>query len=268
MGQREDILIGFQVIEKTNLGNGATDNGAWYMQNKRPHTDEPLVMWSDDDKPVSRPAEPTDIKQLTETLNKIIELEVETRLEKFLENYNDNSTVNRGLQHFNTRRQDVNRDTGEVKTHKANVRNVNALIHDYAGLRANGELLSLYKETVELHVLAAKHLPPEQHIITVYQDVLNAISLELQGLCSYNGNFRYPDFEERKELTLSRLRVTDQVYPNLPDTAETRGFRAAQLATQGAITEAKTTQDLEAIGISLASNVPQLPLLRRWWNFN
>lgn len=196
MGQREDILIGFQVIEKTNLGNGATDNGAWYMQNKRPHTDEPLVMWSDDDKPVSRPAEPTDIKQLTETLNKIIELEVETRLEKFLENYNDNSTVNRGLQHFNTRRQDVNRDTGEVKTHKANVRNVNALIHDYAGLRANGELLSLYKETVELHVLAAKHLPRTAH----HHRVPRRVECYLLGAPG--------PLQLQRQLSLSRLRGT------------------------------------------------------------
>ena len=268
MSEREDILIGFQVIEKTNMGNDSTDNAAWYMQNKRPHSDDALVMWSDEETPTSRPAEPEDIKQLTEVTSKIIDLEVETRLEKFLERYNNPSAVARGLQHFNTRRQDVTRDTSEVKLHKTSVRNVNALIHDHKGLRANGELLSLYKETVELHVLGSVHLPREQHIITVYQDVLNAVSLELQGLCSYNGELRYPEFTERKELALSRLSLTDAIYKDLPSTAETRGFRVAQLAAQGAIIEASTIQDLTTIGLDLVTKVPQLPLLRRWWNFN
>ena len=268
MSTREDILIGFQVIEKTNTGNDSTDNAAWYMQNKRPHSDDALVLWSDEETPTSRPAELEDIKQLTEVTSKIIELEVETRLEKFLERYNNPSAVNRGLQHFSTRRQDVTRDVKEVKLHKTSVQNVNALIHDHKGLRANGELLSLYKEAVELHVLAKEHLPREQHIITVYQDVLNAISIELQGLCSYNGDPRYPGFDERKELALARLQVTDMIHKDLPDTSETRGFRAAQLATQDAITEAKTIYDLEAIGKDLNTSVPQLPLLRRWWNFN
>jgi hypothetical protein len=245
-----------------------TDNAAWYMQDRHPHTDDRLVMGLDEDTPKARDATVGDIKGLTNTTSSIIELEVETRMEQFLARYNNPSALTRGLQEFNILKKDIDRDLGEIKLHKESVKNVNALIDDFQGLKTNGELLSLYKEDVALHVTARIHLPVEEHIITVYQDVLNAITIELQGFNSHSGDLLGLSFDERIAGLNSRLRVATAIQRELPDTAEVRGFITHQEYVAKELLDAVNRYDLEAIGIQLATRVPKLPLLRRWWDFN
>ena len=268
MSEREDILIGFQIIKKVNLGNTVTENAAAYMKKEMPVSGEPLVVWTNEDEPKVKETEVADIKELTTTTGKIIELEVETRLEKFLENYPDKGAVARGLQHFNIRRQDVNRDVSEVKLHKESVQNVNTLVHDFQGLKANGELLALYTEAVELHVDIKIHRSQEHVMLTAYQDVLNAIGLELQGLNSYTGAMQYWDYEDRLAIVQARLRVAKKIGRALADTPETRGFEAARRYIQNHLPDTVHIHDLDALAAYLNTQVPQLPLLRRWWNFN
>ena len=268
MGEREDILIGFQIIKKVNLGNTVTENAAAYMKNEMPVTGEPLVIWTNEDEPKVKETEVADIKELTTTTSKIIELEVETRLEKFLENYPDKAAVARGLQHFNIKRPDVDRDVSEVKLHKESVKNVNALVHDFEGLKDNGDLLSLYSEAVELHVDVEIHRSKEHMKLTAYQDVLNAIGLELQGFNSYTGAMQYWDYEDRVAVVQSRLRVAEKISRTLVNSPETRDFETTRKYIQQHLPDTKHIHDLDALAVYLNTRVPQLPLLRRWWNFN
>ena len=44
MASNEEILIGYQVIQKINIGNIVTDNSSWYMRLKQPYSDDPLII--------------------------------------------------------------------------------------------------------------------------------------------------------------------------------------------------------------------------------
>ena len=193
---------------------------------------------------------------------------METRLCKFLKNFNDNQAVNRGLSYFSTKRQHVDRAVEEVLTHTPNVRVVNALVEEFDGLKANGDLLSLYKETVDLYVIPDIHLSQELKNRTAYQDLLNALSFELQGLYSGSGEPSNLSVEQIRDLAKTRLNAAQAFQARLYNSAEFRRMFKAQAKVARELSDCETRDDLKSLGEYLSSRVPQLPLLRRWWAFN
>jgi hypothetical protein len=150
------------------------------------------------------------------------------------------------------------------------VKNVNALIHDFNGLKINGELLSLYKEDTALEIDSEVHLTEEERMLLAYQDVLNAIAIELQGQSSYTGAPDLPGFDQRLELVQARLQAADMIIADssISTNQEAKSFYKEQQNLSNSIKDAKTVRDLEAMGIALNLKVPQLPLFRRWWMFS
>lgn len=271
MATREQVLIGFQLVNKINIGNDMLAHTAEHFCKRCPHTAEPLV-FAPKAQPgeisQARPATVDDIKSLAEDSCKIVDVEIDTRLKNFLLRWQDNTDIVNGLAHFSTPRGAVDRDRDEILTHTPNIRTVNALIQDEAGLRANGNLLSLYKEQVEMWVDAEQHWIQTPHFrVTEQQDLLNAAAFELRGLSSYTGEEKYKTVEECKVIALARREAASRLWGFCPDTPETRGFLAVWQYFESNIEDAKTANDLTALGEYIDTHVPQLPFVRRWWAF-
>ena len=267
MASREEVLIGFQVIRKINQGNAATYNSAYYLMRELPFVGEPLLI---PDEAGENPREPTieDVITLTSTANKIANKQIKNLLEAFLQRFNDKKAIKRGVEHFNVSYDSVLRDKEEVLFHTPNVKCVVELLDDFASLHDNGALLSLYDEAVDLYIHPEVHLSKQHQIVNMFQDILNATALELQGICSYNGNLRYPNVESRIPLVESRLRVADKMKKQLPDTQETRSMKRALHTVWESLLDVKEKDDLNNLGIWLAQAIPQLPLIRRHWNIS
>ena len=269
---RDEILIGFQVVKAINIGNHVTHNAASYLSNEDPKSGKELLGWTeqaDGGRPIPRKATADDVKIYTEATAKIIDVEVKTRLKNFLDRFNDNAAVNKGLAHFAVSRRAVDRDIDEVVLHQGSARFATEVIHDLPGLKANGDLLSLYSEDVAEYVRVENSFSQESRMLVAYQDVMNAISLELKGICSYNGGEKFKRFEDRKAIILARLRAAAKIW-EMSDLAamgqDVVRFHQAQKYAQTALRDATTVSDLSALGDYVGTRVPQLPLIRRWWN--
>lgn len=265
MAERYDKLIGFQVIQKINLGNHVTYDSASNMLGGCPFTGEEVVIpqgFYDNDEPL--PATIEYVKELNTTNCKIADLEVKTRLVEFIKHYNDDKAINRGLSYFSTKRQHVDRDSEEVLLHTESVKNVNRLINTFPEMNPHGALLSLYSESVDLYI-QARHMEAEHHTTNVYQDLLNALALELMGLNSYTGEPTGWSFQTTLKKAMNKVRLAEMYISRVPYTKEVRGFRAAVYQVQSDLVDAKKLKDLNTIGSYLFRRVPPLPLLRRWW---
>lgn len=255
MLEREERLLGFQIIRKINLGNDGTFSSAAQLCLESPSTLDPLDVTLEE------------VKEMVECNCKIIDLEINTMLSKFLEGFNDRLMLNRALRRFEVRRDHVERDRDEVLQHTPNVRNVNALVNTLAELRPHGELLKLYKEWVELVVNPTDHIPREEGVVTATQNLLNAMAYELKGICNYTGELRYKTVEDRKRIVNGRLAPAWDLIKKCPDTRETREFsKVINMVTEGLI-EAKTKADLNTLSDHINYNVKQLPILWRWWSY-
>jgi len=268
MASREERLIGFQVIEKVNYGNDMVYDSSCHLKFEKPVTGEPLtVLRGNGDGLLTRPelATVSDVRDFTDNNAKVVSVEVEERLVNFVKYFNDDRVVDRGLKHFNTERQWVDRDVEEVLIHTPNVKVATTLLDDCAGFKENGNLLGLYNETVDLYVHAELHIDLYDGMLNTVQDVFNAIALELRGLCSYGGWLRYPEFQDRIQLIHSRLRVLSTLKERAPDTVESRGWFKVWRYLDRNIRDAKTVDDLSLLGEYVDRKIAQLPLLRRWW---
>jgi len=256
MATREETLLGFQLVEQINTGNELTHCSAAHLQGKDVLTEEPLP----GDSPEQR-------KRMCEDNCLAVDVEVTQRLVNFLSRFPDEDIVRKALAHFNTPRSALDRDGLEVMHHTVSVRNVNALLSDVKDLDDNGKLLSLYKEDVEQRANHETHIPSSHRRINVFQDLLNVIAFELRGVCSYTGEARYANLEERRKLVASRIETAENVWATCPETRETLDMFRILQDVKGNLPSLFLHADFDALGEYVNLHVPQLPLVRRWWNY-
>ena len=263
MATREEILLGYQLINKINRGNNCLYHAACHMQNVQPYTLEPLE-WQDEEE--TRAATVEDIKALVGLDCKAIALEVETRLKLFLDKYKDRTRLLNALAHFNTKEEDLLRDKGEVETHAPNIRAAAVLSADYSVLQDNGDLLSLYKDTVELHV-KPEMVSLEQRRVNSYQEIINAAAFELRGLSSGNGQLKYVSVKDRKICVQGRLDTAKLAWvKHMWSSAENDNMKAVVDYLDKNMRDAVTESDLVSLADYADVHVPQLPILRRYWS--
>jgi hypothetical protein len=241
VSDRIKTLLGYQIVNKVNMGNSAMFNISEHFRGDH---------------------EVKKAKDLAEGSCKVVDIEVDTRLREFLGRFPDPELVVSSLKHFNVQASDVVRDKDEILTHTPNARNVVALVDDKPTLKRNGDLLSLYKERVTLHI-DPETISQEYTAVNIYQDLLNAAAFELKGICSYRGEPYYHTVKERRDIVDVRFHTAEQI--NLPDTAEVRCMEEVARYVTDNLPTAQTLDDLAALGVYIDSHVPQLPLLRRWW---
>jgi len=272
MATREEILLGYQLIEKMNVGNAVTWGSSCFFRELHPDSLEELRIveipqGGEENKPVERRVRVDDVKTFTEGNCKGVDIEVEKRLAKFLAGFWDRKAVANGLGYFKVTRGDLEGDKDEVLQHTPNVRNVIGLVPDLQGMRPSGDLLSLYRERIELEVSPEIHIQKEHNGINALQNLINAMAFELRGICNYTGEEKYHTVEDRLKIVASRMSPAFSLLNRCPLNKEVRGLSRVLKYVSSACGDAKTVDDLTAIGKYIDGKVEQLPILWRWWNY-
>jgi len=270
MANRIERLLGYQLCRKANQGNNFIYDASCQLRGLRPIHLTPLVVWDQGDMEQAGPgraATISDIKGMVSTERACINVEIRQRLDGFLAGYTDTTTITNGLAAFNTPKSCIDQDRGEIKVHDTSLESVIALVDTEDGLRDNGNLLSLYQETVELHV-KPEMLPMDEQRVTTYQGLLNAMAFELRGICSYTGDAKYKTVEAIKEVIGGRLTTANLFWENyMWETVENNAMRTVQLYVENNLADCANKKDLELLGDYVDTHVEQMPVVRRWWNY-
>jgi hypothetical protein len=255
MATREERLIGYQLVAKANLSNGALDTADQSLRRENTAKLETFF-----------PTPEEAIKDSAETCCKVIDVEGQ-RADEFLKRYGDVDQITVGLQMFNTERVMLDDDVAEWAIHKPNIRNVLALVDKLAELKANGDLLSLYQEKVEMRVDPRVHLPYDEGRITSFQNLLNHMAFELRGICAYRGDQRYATVDSIKAVAGGRILTAERAWPTVPQTPETLSMSSVLADTIAELPNCNNKAQLTALAQYIDDNVPQLPCLYRWWSY-
>jgi len=268
MATRIEALVGYQLIGQINIGNEMIYHTSCQMKRLRPYELTPLKYNPSTPGSIvaQRDATVDDIKEYVNTNVAILDLEVEERLGGFLQNYLNAQDVTNGLQHFNVTQIDLDADRTALTSHNTGIKGAAALSNTFQALETYGNTLSLYKEKVELHV-TPDDLSLYDRRITTYQDLLNAMAFELRGLSSYTGETKYKTVKDIKGIVNSRIQTAENFWSLVPNTQETQDMQTVLNNLKGDLLTATTLQELEALGVYVDTQVPQLPLVRRWWNY-
>jgi len=270
MATREEIVIGYQLIHKANTINRVIDGASLVLQCKDPRNETPLMF-----KPGATPAQQdaaipqlatvAEIKKQATTCAYIITKQAKM-VDEFLSRYGNPSAIDSGLDHFHTPLAYITRDVSEVKTHKNNMVTALGLVTTKESLSSNGQLLALYKPQVDLEV-THDLIPIDQQFVNTYQDLLSAIALELRGLHEDSGVLTYFSVKQRKEMVNGRLKTAGRWYPKVAGMSEVIPMKQMFDYVTANLDGITTTIDLEIMADYLDNHVPQVPAVRRWWNF-
>jgi hypothetical protein len=259
MATREEILIGHQLIKRVNLGNTRIDDSAYALCGENCFGE-----------PLTQDITHEYIEKFVMEAGHAIYHEVATNTAGFLRCYPDRDQIIAGLSHFKTSLQDVETDVHEVTFHMPNAENVVALIPKWKDFAPHGKLLQLYKERVEFVARPSYTISRSDGLINTFQDILNALAFEFQGISPSTGQGLVESSSVHRSLIEAHLLVASHVEANLPDTAETRKLRQALRQTSVEFSRIKHQEPRTwlSLGESLNASVPQLPLVRRWWNYD
>lgn len=255
MVSREKLLVGYQLVRKINAGSCLLHDSACHLSGGLP--------WEG----LGEEQDITRVKGYTEADCVGIDLEVKTRLGEFLRWYEDQDLINDGLRHFSIEREALNEDQEEIVFHSSNVRTVNALVNARAELRPHGDLLKLHEERIQLTVHPEVHIPQDHGRITTLQNLANAISYELRGICSYRGEETYKTVEARKAVVRARLRTAARFVQATTNARELSWIARALNRVERELADIGSLDDMNALSNYLDSRVAQLPILFRWWSY-
>jgi hypothetical protein len=248
-----------------------TDGNWWLLdtsqilQQKDPATQDPLQMKDPNDP--EGPTIPATFEFVQTEVVRFAGVVEKKRhaVSEFLTRFTDTTAINAGLAEQQATRIAVDIDVVSLGTHKASIDNVVAISPTETSFRQAGELLSLYSPEVDAD--------PNPNIISLrdrginaFQDLLNAIAIELTGVCSALGITRYTTVQDIKRIVNGRISTAKQAWSKTPKTPETQGMKTVLDYVDGEIGSTQTVNDLTALGQYVDSQVPQLPLVRRWWN--
>jgi len=280
MERRVKELLGFYLIAGMNQANYSLWTASCFMQGLHPKTMETLTYQETFADDTVGPVKVADLgvmkTAMTSSLN-IVELESHIKVGEFLKRYPDQDEIDESLLLFSSNRAEVDKDGAELRVHEPNARTASALSSSEAMLKPSGELLSLYEEQVEAVVDTQVHLTKEWKPVNILQDLINAAALELRNVCSYRGEellFVRPSLVNDtdqvggiKKMVSARIKIFDRSLSNAPDTAEVRAFVSARDYIEEEMKDLTTLKDLASLGMHIDILVPQLPLVRRWWNY-
>ena len=275
MATRDEKLIGFQLVNKINVGNNVADQIGWMLQRKNPQSqallryEPPPVISGGETYPPARDATTGDITQLCIASAAVVDVEVEQRLKGFLDNYADQDQITNGLAHFNIVLPDVDDDKTTVIARITTVKAVVSESMRFSQLALVGESVLARIKKIFLQVNPEVHLDHQDKMIIAFQDLFNAISYELQGLSSGTGNKRFTTVESILARMQHRFRTIEGWYAkNVPHNAETNfWYNTVYQEVLSELAAANNMNKLKNIGLYVAANVPQLPLVRRHWQY-
>jgi hypothetical protein len=271
MANRIERLLGYQLVKKAGMGNDMVHHIAQILQRKNPRTLEMLHLVETDHvnkKLIERDATIDDIKRLSEGSAKIIDLEVDTRLNGFLAAFPDSKLVSKGLQLFKVESSEIDTDRAEIPPKAVVARNACSLSNSFTDLRTVGQQLETYNGMVSLRVQPeAPWLPLEDQRVTTYQDLLNAMAFALKGIRNNSGLPMAGGYEQRLNKTWHHIEAGMWCWEYTPRTPETLGFKAVMDYVEDNMHDIQSEFEAFQLGEYIDSHVAQLPSLRRWWNY-
>jgi len=268
-------LIGYQLLNKANIGNYVMYDTACVLQKRNPVTLEPLTVSrsaNNPDKPdlMLKGFEPSvdEIKVLVSNNTGIVETEVDTRAKLFLANYGNYDHIVDGLAFFNTTLADVNADVTSIIADKDTALTNTSASISFTDLAQHGKEFDHRTERVTRMVDPDMDLPLIEQRITTYQDLLNAIAFNLAGQSSATGMAEREDFPDRLGQVNRRIRTCEIFWDKyMPVTEETQGMKAVLDSVVAQVKSAKDNKAMLAISEYINTNIDQLPLVRRWWMY-
>jgi len=246
MALLEETLVGFQLIDSIGTGNNTVTQSA-----KTLRVEDELEV----------------VKERTETNCKAADLEVSTRLVKFLDGFNDKKLVKRALKEFGVSKAVLDRDVAEVVHHTGSVRAVTGLLSAVGEMRPHGDLLSLYRGQTPFVADPDDVLDEGFRMEIAFQDLVNAMAFELRGVCSYDGSVKYKTVQQIHSVVWARVGAARNVLLNVPDSTRANSVVKVFRYVEKSLLDATTKDELRTLSEYIDLRVAQLPLVRRWWNY-
>lgn len=265
MTTREEIVIGYQLIRQMNTSNRMLDGASLVLQGLDPRDETPLKF-----RPMGETG-PLEIATITEikkqaTICGSVVTKCARKVDEFISRYPNKQAIDNGLVHFKTPKVALDTDREAVKTHNNNMLTAIGLVTTKEQLTVNGQLLALYKPQIDIDV-GEELIPLDQQLINTYQDLLSTISLELRGLHEDSGVLTYTTVKQRKDMVKGRLITAERWYQKVAGMTEVVPMKQMFDYVIANLDGINTTAALEAMAAYLDSHVPQVPAVRRWWNF-
>jgi hypothetical protein len=190
-----------------------------------------------------------------------------TEVEEFLSRYTDSIAINNALSYWKVTKAQVDGDIASVNTHGLNAQNAIALQSNLVDLKSSGDLLSLYSPQVERHMEPGA-LPFLERRINSMQNLINAACIELRGKCSDSGVVMYTDVKSIKAVVEKRIAIARRIWDQYCTlgNAETDSMNEAITYLEAELQKVNKLDGLFDLGTYVESIVPQLPVMRRWWN--
>lgn len=269
MGIREERLIGYQLINKINMGNEVLYRSSQILQKINPNTGQPLKVPGGTMSNPVMDQEPSieDLKTLNNTNIIIVELEVEQRAKGFLDRYSNIQQITKGLQLFNTTLSDLNLDKDNIISDKNSIKSSVLSAINLSALETIGLSLENRTERVIKQVTPSNDLPLNEQQITIYQNLCNAIAFNLAGLSCYTGVSKHKTVADIKEIVEARIYTAELHWRNCPTTTETLNIQAVFNYVKQQLPLVNDLNNLSDLSEYVNSQVEQLPVVGRWWNY-
>lgn len=268
MGNREQNLIGYQLIHRVNITNSLLLDSNKYLRFLDPITEEPLKVWTDvppDKDPEYVDATIDDVKRLVNQSFDTITKELQ-RINGFIAGYNDDADVNVGLSQYAVQRTQFDAD---VNFSSATKDSVSISIESDTKQQKIIQLASLYINWIPqvVKIVQSYEISQYESSISIFQDLLNAMAFEMAGLSSYTGEPHGLNFDRLYALINDRVKTATRQWEKTPHSLETLSMKSVLDTVSEEVKKVTTLDGFKSIGEYIDSNVNRLPLVRRWWMY-
>lgn len=271
MATRQEKLLGYQLVLFVSVANSRLIDTGLVMQKLNPDTLEELKELSNPADPLSLDEKPASIDYVKFVGTKYLNASTQhnSAADEFLQRYQDMDKIAAGLATWNVTSTQVTNDISSVKTIAPTASDALILQVAENDLDESGKLLCTYSPQMVRDVDPNPvQIPMPERRINSFQDLLNAISINLTGRCSDTGAMIYPTVADR--LTRVNKRVnTAKIFwqTHVPQTSESLEIKAVLDYVENELKSVSTEKDCTIIGEYIDTHVSKLPLTRRWWNF-
>lgn len=202
---RNREIIGFGLIRRTNKINRAIYTSHHYLRRIDP---------------VGKVELHDSLEGIKERVAADMELVAveKTRVDGFVTHYPVQPDIDNGLNLWQSTRAQLMADLSATAAHRATVMSALSSALSTGDLETCGNQLKSYTPSLSREVSPIEYLDTTQFYINEFQDLLNAMALELQGRCSYSGAYKpaLKDFGYQQKQAGERLATIKNRLPLVP----------------------------------------------------
>lgn len=271
MATREEKLLGYQLVLFMSIANSRLIDTGLIMQKVNPDNLEELKEPVYPENPLSLDEKPASIDYVKFVSTKYLTASTNhnSAADEFILRYQDMDKISAGLTTWNVSSTQVTNDISSVKTIAPTVSDALVLQVTEEDLDESGKLLCTYSPQMVRDVDPNPvQIPTEERMVNSFQDLLNAISINLSGRCSDTGAIIYPTVADRMTRVNKRVDTARNFWQiHVPQTSESLSMKAVLDYVENELKNISTEKDCTILSEYIDAQVPKLPLTRRWWDF-